>query len=184
MKPLSLRHLTQSDSELLLQLKAGDQASVEYWFKTYQPKLLGFVKTKISLEKDAEELVQETFINCLKHLTLFRGESSIATWMQGIARHEIADYYRKRYAKKAITFLPLNELLLSTKVSDAHDVSEKVKAVFHHLTQEHQELLLLKYVDGKKVKEIAQDLGKSVKSVESELFRAREEFKQQYTLAT
>ncbi len=172
-----------SDRELLNRLKTGDEAAVEVWFKRHHGKLLGFVKSKLSIEKDAEEIVQETFINCLKHLTLFRGESNISTWMQGIARHEIADYYRKRYAKKAITYLPLNELLLGTKINDSHEISEKVKAVFHQLTSEHQELLLLKYVDEKKVKDIAQELGKSVKAVESDLFRAREEFKLLYSVA-
>lgn len=166
--------------QLLAALKAGQPQAVAQWFKTYHRGLFNFVKTKVSSDHDAEEIVQETFINCLKHLTLFRGNSSIKTWMQGIARHEIADYYRKRYAKKAILALPLTDLIPATAIGDAHEVSEKVRQVIHKMSAHQRELLLLKYIDGKKVEEIAEDLGRSIKAIESELFRARQEFKTLY----
>ena len=40
-----------------------------------------------------------------------------------------------------------------------------------------QELLMKKYVDKKRVKELAQEFGRSEKAIESELFRARKEFR-------
>lgn len=170
----------QRDLHLLQELKAGQPQAVQRWFTEYHPLILRFILSKVESEKDAEELAQETFIHCLQHLPLFRGEASILTWMQGIARHEVADYYRKFYAKKAIKALPLNELIGDAHVSDAHETSEKVKRVFRALSHEHQELLLLKYVDGKKVSEIARELGRSVKAIESDLFRARQTFKTLY----
>lgn len=170
-----------SETQLIIELRSAQPQAVAYWFKTYHDRLLSFVLTKVTSENDAEEIVQETFINSLKQLPLFRGESSLNTWMQSIARHEVADYYRKKYAKKAIQSLPLTDVLaqalLAGKVQDSHEVSEKVKAACHTLSEKHRELLLLKYVDNKKVEDIAEELGKSVKSIESELFRARQAFK-------
>jgi RNA polymerase sigma-70 factor (ECF subfamily) len=165
---------------LLAALKTGDPQAVADWFKAHHRPLLRFVRAKISSETDAEEIVQETFINCLKHLPLFRGNSSIKTWMQGVARHEIADYYRKKYAKKAISALPLTDLITTCGIDDAHEVSEKVRQVFDRMSSQNRELLLLKYIDGKKVEEIAQEMGRTIKAVESELFRARQEFKLLY----
>ncbi len=178
-----MRNQDSSENILLSQLRSGQPQAVAQWFKEFQPQVLGFIKSKISSDKDAEELTQEVFLNCLKHLPLFRGDSSILTWMVGIARHEVADFYRKKYAKKAISYLPLSDIIINHKIDDAHEVSEKVKLVFGQLDTEHQELLLLKYIDGKKVKDIAAELGRSVKAIESELFRAREEFKRLYVLA-
>lgn len=173
-----------SEGLLLTHLRQGVPAAVEYWFKTYHDQVLRFVLTKVAVAADAEELVQETFVNALKQLAFFRGDSSLATWLQSIARHEVADYYRKKYAKKAIHSLPLSEVLantlLPTKVHDSHATSERVKVAIQSLTHEHQELLLSKYLDGKKVEELAQELGRSVKSIESELFRARQAFKLAY----
>jgi RNA polymerase sigma-70 factor, ECF subfamily len=166
--------------QLLAALKNGEPQAVETWFKQYYRLILNFVRTKINSEHDAEEITQEIFINCLKHLPLFRGNASIKTWMIGIARHEVADYYRKKYAKKAILALPMSELLSEAHIGDAHDVSEKVRSVIQSMSQHNRELLLLKYIDGKKVGEIALEMGKSIKAIESELFRARQEFKALY----
>jgi len=182
------RKLTQlydkSEAALLKDLRAGVPMAVEYWFKIYHPKLLSFVVAKVSQDSDADELVQETFLNALKQLPLFRSESQLMTWMQAIARHEIADYFRKKYAKKAIQALSLNDAfvqaLLPTKVSDSHETSERVKLAIQTLSLQHRELLLLKYIDGKKIEEMAAELHKSVKSIESELFRARQAFKVAY----
>jgi DNA-directed RNA polymerase specialized sigma24 family protein len=45
------------------------------------------------------------------------------------------------------------------------------------MSQRSAELLQSKYIDHKKVGQIADEFGKSVKAIESELFRARQEFK-------
>lgn len=168
---------TKLDQELIAGLRRGEKAYVDLWFATYQDKLQKYILTKIANEKDVEELVQETFMNCLRHLPLFRGDSSVWTWMSGIARHEVADYYRKKYAKQAIKTLPIGELILASKLDDAHETAELVRSVLAKMSQQSVELLLAKYVDGKKVKQIALEWGRSVKAIESDLFRAREEFR-------
>lgn len=171
------------DKELIIQLKTGDDQAVKVWFNLYYSRLLKVVEQKISDKKDAEEIVQETFLNCLKHLPLFLGKSSIWTWMNSITRHEISDYYRKKYAKKALKTIPLSEFFPLTQISDSDDVSHKVNEVLNQMRDSYKELLLLKYADGKKVAVIAGELNKSVKSIESDLFRARQEFKKLWIVA-
>jgi RNA polymerase sigma-70 factor (ECF subfamily) len=173
-------NLSARDQQLLTQLKQAKPRAVQLWFATYHHKLLGLVQTKVQNPKDAEELVQDTFVSCLKHLPLFRGESSIWTWMVRIAQHEIADYYRKFYAKKIIHALPLSEMLFAQHLDSGAELSEKVKAVLLKMAKESKELLLLKYIDKKPVKEIALAAKRTVKAIESDLFRARAEFKKLY----
>lgn len=162
---------------LLIRLKQGDPKAVGYWFKTYKNKLLTMVIGKVSNRQDSEEIVQQTFLNCLRHLPLFRGKSSIWTWMNSIARHEIADYFRKRYAKKALKTTHLSDLLMIEDIDNSEEVSQKVKVVLKKMRGHYGELLMLKYVDGKHVAQIANEMGRSIKSVESDLFRARKEFR-------
>lgn len=168
------------DKKLLARLKSGEQRAVREWFGIYHNRLLNLIRTKISVEADAQEVTQEIFLSCLKHLPLFRGDSSIWTWMSRIAHHEVADYYRKRYAKKTIKALSLDEIFAFETAGDAHITSEKVKLALSQIRDDYHELLLLKYVDKKRVVQIAKELGKSVKSVESDLFRARSDFRQAY----
>lgn len=170
----------QTDQQLLTALKSGQPEAVRAWFARYQPRLSALIALKVSNAHDVEELVQETFLACLKHLPLFRGESNIWTWMQSVARHEVADYYRKKYAKKALQTIPLSDWLLDQPVADAHETAQKVSAALAELSKEYRELILLKYVDELRVKEIASKLNKSIKSVESDLFRARQAFKVAY----
>jgi len=167
------------DNELVLieALKAGDELAVEYWFKKYRPALNKIALSKVPSSTVAVEIVQETFINCLQTLNLFKGKSSLLTWMQSVMRHEVADYYRKRYAKKFIQTIPLSDFLLEQNYKDAASSAELVTMVLKRMVRKNRELLLKKYVDCKKVKDIALEMGDSVKAVESDLFRARQEFK-------
>jgi RNA polymerase sigma-70 factor, ECF subfamily len=166
-----------SEEALVARLKHGDAQAVREWFSQYKEEVQKVVTAKLASSADVEELVQQVFINALRQLPLFRGESSLKTWMFAIARHEVADFYRKKYAKKALQTLPLSELLLGVPVADAHEVSQKVQLVLGQMSDRSRELLLRKYVDGQRVVALAQDFSKSAKAIESELFRARTEFK-------
>lgn len=165
---------------LVSQLRTGKRQAVERWFRAYSPYLLRIAKRRLPGGEDAEEIVQETFMNCLKQFSLFRGQSRLRTWMVSILNHEIADYYRKQYAKRALKIIPLADLVLARPVKNASETSEKVRLALSQMTREKKELLLMKYVDKKQVVEIARQLKKTVKSIESELFRARREFRALY----
>lgn len=174
---------THQDQALLQDLRLGEERAVAVWYQRYHPVLKTYFQNKIEHSEDIEELIQQTFMHCLKHLPLFRGESSIKTWMIKIAQHEVADFYRKKYAKKALKSLPLHDLLFVDSPHDAHETAVIVKKVLSQLSDQYRELLLLKYVDNKTVKEIALEINKTIKSVESDLFRARKEFQALYKVA-
>lgn len=173
----------QNEARLLARLKRGEASAVKAWYQAYQSIVTNYVANKINHPADVEEIVQDTLINCLKHLPLFAGKSSIKTWMISIARHEIADYYRKQYAKKALQTIPLHQVIIGQVVGDASQVAKKVQQTLSQMRTDYRELLLLKYLDQKQVSTIACELGRSLKSVEADLFRAREDFKELYALA-
>jgi RNA polymerase sigma-70 factor (ECF subfamily) len=172
---------------LIQKLRAGEPRAVAEWYQEYFPRMVRFFGSKVSNEQDAEELSQEVFIKCLRQLPLFRGQSQLWTWMQAIARHEAADYYRRKYAKKALRALPLGEMVVEVvgeavarQQQDGAAASTAVETALGQLAKNSREVLMLKYVDDKSVKVIAQELGLTAKAVESLLFRARHEFRQAY----
>ncbi|MCA9368845.1 MAG: RNA polymerase sigma factor [Pseudomonadales bacterium] len=167
---------------LILRLQRGEENAVTEWFSLFHDSLFTVAIQKVSSSEDAEEIVQETFLNCMRQIGLFRGKSSIWTWMNAVLRHEIADYYRKKYAKKALRTLPLIDSETLSQVQSASDISDKVSRVLRKMKVEYSELLQQKYIDKKKVLEIAMRFGRSAKSIESDLFRARNEFKYLWTL--
>lgn len=170
------------DHQLLTDLKFGRPEAVKAWYKTYSEPLRQFIVQKMSNPNDVDEIVHDVFMECLKHLPLFRGESSIWTWMLRIAHHEVADYYRRSYAKKVIQTLPVTEMSDLPEIEGSFEISQKVKSVLRKMSATSRELLQRKYIDKQKIKTISQELGKSHKSVESLLFRARIEFRELYAL--
>ncbi len=168
------------EKELVHKLKKGDSKAVTTWFNCYQRDLLSLAYQKISNHKDAQDVVQETMINSLRQIQMFREESSLRTWMITILRHEIADYYRKKYAKKALSVIPLGKHLIEKPIQDSNQVNEEVRLVLAQMSKYKKSLLLMKYVDGLKVAEIAKKVGKTLKSVESELWRSKDTFKKIY----
>lgn len=168
-----------SESELITRLKAGDERAVTRWFTDYKGSIERLIWAKVSFKADVDELVQEVFLTCLRELIHFRGTSSLKTWMLTIARHKVADFYRAKYAKKVIHLVSLLDSLAVPSLQLPDEI-QAVQSALARLTPELCELLLAKYIDGKSVKQLALELVKTTKAIESMLFRARNDFKVAY----
>lgn len=169
------------EASLVKDLCAGDQQAVKRWYLASKDKLSGFFVRQVGSSEDAAELTQDTYISCLRALPLYRGQSSLYSWMLGIARHELADYWRKKYAKRAIALLPFGQELLETIGSkDKITGTSEIQDLLSNLPQEITELLQLKYIDGYSVKELAAHYGLSPAAMQSRIFRAKELFRQEY----
>lgn len=156
-------------------------------YQKYQARLRKFISNKVGSEQDIEEILQESLIAAVDCLPLYSGKSTLFTWICGIARHEIADYYRK---KKIKTFLFSHLPWLEELAHDAlgpeqifmrRELEEKVKKTLSRLSEGYAEVLRLKYYQGLSVEQIAIKLNETVKGVESKLFRARQAFIKVYT---
>jgi len=160
-----------------------DKKAVEVLYQKYSKRLLGFILTKIDDPKDAQEILQDTFLSALDSLPLFSGKSSFFTWLWGIAKHEIADFYRKKKIKTLLfSRLPILENLATQALGPEEELLEaeikkQIKVVFRKLSEGYQKILRLKYIEGQRLIEIAQKLGISYKAAESRLNRARMAFR-------
>ncbi len=70
--------------------------SVEEIFKEYKDKVYRLAISIVRNEKDAEDIMQNTFIKVMDNLKSFRNESHISTWIYKIAYNEALMYLRKR----------------------------------------------------------------------------------------
>ena len=169
-----------SDSQLLDQLKQGDKRALRRFYQEQAPKLLVWIKSRVKSHEDAQELVHDTFLNLIDSLPLFRGNSSLGTFLVSIAKHEVADYWRKRYAKKAILTVPFMDQVYTERLYSAKEMERAVEKVYSNLLPEERVILIMKYEENKSVQEIAKTLKLSLKATESRLFRARKKFKTTY----
>lgn len=68
----------------------------EHWVENYGDVLFGFAASRVRDRAIAQDLVQETFLAALKAKQGFAGRSSERSWLFGILRNKLVDYYRRQ----------------------------------------------------------------------------------------
>lgn len=86
--------LTQADRYLIEQIRQGGSEGWTQLVNRYSGRLMAFARSKLGKSADAEDIVQETFIGFLKGLDDYREQASIETYLFGILRRRIIDWYR------------------------------------------------------------------------------------------
>src|SRR5260370_23903406 len=75
----------------------------ESWVERHGDDLFGFAAARVRNRAIAQDLVQETFLAGIKSGEGFAGRSSERSWLFGILRNKLADYYRLQNREEAIT---------------------------------------------------------------------------------
>lgn len=91
-----MNRLSKADQFLLDSIKRGDERSWNEFVERFQGRLLAFARQRLRDSGAAEDVVQETFIACLRGLQQFRGDSGLETYLFVILRRKIIDHLRGR----------------------------------------------------------------------------------------
>lgn len=146
--------------------KAEDLSSM---ISRYGPALMTFVGRIVTIQEDAEDVVQETFVSAYKHLEDYNPEkASMKTWLHRIAYHEALYLLRRRKRMVQIS-LDVGEDI-PDELPDA-TTAEQLDEAIQKLTLEEQMLLQLYYFDQCPLKEIAYITGAADNSLEREVSR-------------
>lgn len=170
----------RAESQLLEQLRQGDKRALRAFYKEQAPKLLVWMESRVKTPEDAQELVHDTFLSFIDSLPIFHGNSRLTTFLISIAKHEVADYWRKKYAKRAILTVPFMDQVYTERLYSARETERAVEKAYQAILPEERLILIMKYEENKTVAEIAEKLEISIKAAESRLFRARQAFQRAY----
>jgi RNA polymerase sigma-70 factor (ECF subfamily) len=157
-----------------------DETAFRAWYDATLPRVYGYLFDRCGGNKAlAEELTQETFEEAIRGRARFDGRADEITWIVGIARHRLADHYRRleRDERRHLK-------LLTRTVAPAEDVSGSVETrrdvldTLARLPAMQRAVLALHYLDGMPLAEIGEALGKSEAAVDSLMSRGRKRFKE------
>lgn len=173
--------MSVNDVELLRAWADGDAAAGNTLFRRHFDVLFRFFSTKI--DGSADDLVQETFLACVRGSARFEARASFRTYMLRIARNRLCEYYRR----KQRAFSPQEHSVVDGGASPSTILSAKERegrllAALRKLPLDFQLTLELFYWEGMKTHEIAEVLEVSPHTARSRLARAREKLR--HTLAT
>src|SRR6188768_927125 len=80
----------------LAEMTQGDSAQADSWVDEHGDYLYRFALMRVRDPEAAQDLVQETFVAAIRASDRFQGTSSLRSWLAGILKHKIIDYFRER----------------------------------------------------------------------------------------
>ena len=127
----------------------------------------------------AEDLLSETFLTALRCLGTFRGESTVKTWLIGIARNKWYEHLKKKY-KTVTEELQVAEYLTSGETPETEFIrrgwAHRAMELLGTMPEKQRQIFLLR-TEGFTYDEISQQLGVSASSARVTDFRVKQKLK-------
>ena len=167
-------------------LIAGDRAEFARLVDEYSSSVYRLGLKMLGNPQDAEDVLQNTFINALTHITSFEGRSSLSTWLYRIASNEALMLLRKKKPEINLDDAEGGEEAEDLKPTQFMDWSalpedellsgegrQTLDAAIQALPESLRIVFLLRDVEGLSIKETAEALHLTETNVKTRLLRAR-----------
>jgi RNA polymerase sigma-70 factor, ECF subfamily len=166
-----------------LQEALANDDAFEAWYRRTVPRVYAYLLPRCGNDAAvAEELAQETIIAAIDRRARYDGRSDIVVWLCGIARHKLADHFRRleREGRRQMR-LEIHELdVRPTGTVPALDDRAAIGEAFRSLPPAQRAVLAFAVLDDLPVPDVARLMGRSSSATQSLLHRARVAFKRAY----
>jgi RNA polymerase sigma-70 factor, ECF subfamily len=187
-----------SNADLVRRANAGDFNALEELTTRHEQQVYSLALRMLRHRQDAEDVVQQTFLSMVEHLSGFREESSFTTWLMRIATHAALKVIRKRRGLDTISLeaaaeaagqgesIPHPEFIADWREAPHEliargETGQLLEDALNRLDEKHRLVFILRDVQGLSVKETAQALALSEANVKVRLLRARLALREQLT---
>lgn len=172
------------DEELIAATLAGDGEAFAVLVRKHRPPLLAMACRILGQREEAEDVLQDVFMSVHAHLSRFRGESKLSTWLYSIALNRVRNQIRRRGNRTTVSLdagqeegairleLPEKGLAVEEFVAQRRD-SEQLRVAVDALPEHFRTIFVLHYYHHLPLKEIAQHVAKPLGTVKVYLHRAR-----------
>lgn len=169
----------RQDQELVNAILAGDSDAFARLHELYSRRIYRFAVKRLGDATEAEDVVQDVFLEVFRCLDSWEGRSALLTWMFGIAHHQLC----RRFRKKSPIAVPIEQIEASPSIAPEPSSDRRVEAsrvlevcadaLDEDVSPAQREIFDLYYGENHAIKEIARELGKSNQAVKISLFRTR-----------
>ena len=172
-----------SDAEVVDRVRAGETALYELLMRRYNQRLFRMIRSVLTSDTEAEDVLQETWVRAFEHLGQFEGRASFATWATRIAYHEALA--RARAGKRWIPVenpegdvMPeVNRRQSSAETPEAQAIRGQLgrllQSAVDALPETYRTVFVLREVEQLSTTETADSLGLSEEAVKTRLHRTR-----------
>ena len=145
--------------------KSGDKAAFELIMGPYVKTLYHYIRLRVGDSRDIQDITQEIMLACWQGLDSFREDSSLSTWIIGIARRKISDFYRRARPELNLIDDDLPAPDGADDLIEALDVRQAVK----RLPLPEREMVFLIFSARLSYQEVAETLGIPTGTVKSRM---------------
>jgi RNA polymerase sigma-70 factor, ECF subfamily len=183
--------MARSDVQLMLDVKAGDDASFDFLLQKYRSPLVNFLHRMVRDTATAEDLAQEVFLRVYRARKQYTPSAKFTTWLFRIATNLALNSVRdNRYARLAVPLdappeedaapmeLPAREMRIDEHMIE-RDRTEFIRRAIASLPEKQRAAVLLHKYEEMDYGEIARILDCSESALKSLLFRAYENLRVQ-----
>ncbi len=156
-------------------VRSGNAGAFETIVDRYQGRLLGFCRQMLGSTEDAEDVLQEVFVNAFRAMLADEREINLRPWLYRIARNRCLNHLRKPTAdaQESMDMVPMVDAASTAEKVHNREEFRQLLTDVSKLPETQRSALLLREMDAMSYEEIAQSMDTSVPSVKSLLVRAR-----------
>lgn len=140
-------------------------------------RLFGFIRNRVGTNEDAEDILQDVWYQFSRLINLDEIES-ITGWLYRVARNRITDFYRKSSEDSYDDWLEdeegvgWREILFGEPENASEELFkelfwEELMSALDELPENQREVFMKTEIEGKKLREVAEEEGESIKTITS-----------------
>jgi RNA polymerase sigma-70 factor (ECF subfamily) len=175
-----------NDAELVRRALARDDRAFRTIMERHNRRLYRVARSILRNDSEAEDVVQEAYVNAFTHLDGFRGESSLATWLSRIVMNEALGRLRRerpaveleavdaqRREAQIIQFPQTGATDDPERTMAQREILQLVEQATDNLPEIFRVVFVTRVIEGMSVEETAELLGLQQETVKTRLHRAR-----------
>jgi RNA polymerase sigma-70 factor, ECF subfamily len=166
----------KSDSDILNLLENDTNKGFMLVVERYSTRLYWHIRRLVILHEDADDALQNTFVNAWRNISNFRNESSLYTWLYSIATNEALTLINKRTRNAAVSLDDMGSWFAnSTEGStwfDGDEAQVKLQNAIIRLPEKQRIVFNLKYYDGMTYEDMSKVLKTSVGALKASYHHA------------
>jgi len=171
-----------ADGALVAAIRDAEERAFSLLYERYSRRVYLFSRLRLRDPADAEEAVQEIFTAVFRSIHAYRGDSSLASWIYGIARNTLNNQLRRanarqrRMARARIEWLRTSLVRSPGTPEDELNFQrslEQVRDCLASVSDWQAEIFALRHLENLPIEEIARRVSRSHAAVRSSLYRVK-----------
>ena len=174
------RSAAMTDEEVVSRVLAGDPSLFEVLMRRHNERVYRAARAILRDDREAEDVMQEAYVNAYAHLAQFGGRAKFATWLTKIAVYEALLRAKRRGRYEPLddraedTWMPPTASPDPEHQAFGGELRALIEAAIDALGDGYREVFMLRQIQGLSTAETADVLGVSEDVVKTRLMRARQ----------